>query len=86
MPAYAFTVILADQTEITEDLAEALVEAGCDDASPRSSEGIVAIDFDRDAESLERAIRFAIADAQKAGCRVARVEIEAEALPTGGTP
>ena len=80
MPVYAFTVVLADQRELTEDLAEALVEAGCDDASSRSCEGVVSIDFDRDADSLEQAIRSAIADVQKAGCRLARVEIEADAL------
>ena len=80
MPVYTFTVVLADQTELTEDLAEALVDAGCDDGSSRSCDGVVSIDFDRDADSLEQAIRSAIADVQKAGCRLARVEIEADAL------
>jgi len=80
MPVYAFTVILKDESELTEDLAEALVEAGCDDGSSKSCEGVVSIDFDREADSLEQAIRSAVADVQKAGYRVARVEIEADAL------
>jgi len=80
MPVYAFTVILKDESELTEDLAEALVEAECDDGSSKSCEGVVSIDFDREADSLEQAIRSAVADVQKAGYRVARVEIEADAL------
>lgn len=85
MRVYAFTVVLKDESELTEDLAEALVEAGCDDGSSRSCEGVVSIDFDRQADSLERAIRSAIADVEKAGCPVARVEIGAEALTETST-
>jgi hypothetical protein len=80
MALYAFSVILKDESELTEDLAEALAAAGCDDGASRSSEGVVSVDFDRDADSLEHAIRSAVADVQKAGYRVARVEIEADAL------
>jgi hypothetical protein len=39
----------------------------------------VSIDFHRQPESLEAAIRSAIADVQKVGCTVARAEIEADA-------
>ncbi len=60
--------------------AEALFEAGCDDGSPGSSQGVVSIDFHREAESLEAAIRSAIADVQKAGCAVAQVTLEADVL------
>jgi hypothetical protein len=80
---YDFTLILSRGTELTEDLAEALFEAGCDDGSPGSCEAVVSIDFHREAESLEHGIRSAIADVQKTGCTVARVEIEAGAIPAG---
>ena len=80
MATYRFTVILAGLREISDDLAEALFEAGCDDGSPWSSQGVAAVGFDREAESFELAVRSAIADVQKAGCHVAWVKIEPEDL------
>ncbi len=80
MAVYEFTMILSKGTELTEELAEALFEAGCDDGSPGSSQGVVSIDFHRDADSLEAAIRSAIADVQKTGCTVAQVTLEADVL------
>ena len=80
MPTYRFAVILDGLTEISDDLAEALFEAGCDDGSPWSSEGVAAVGFDREAESFEQAVRSAIADVQKGGGHVAWVKIEPEDL------
>ena len=80
MATYRFTVILAGIGEISDDLAEALFEAGCDDGSPWSSQGVAAVGFDREAESFEQAVHSAIADVQKAGCHVAWVKIEPEDL------
>jgi hypothetical protein len=77
---YDFTVVLCRGTELTEELADALFAAGCDDGSPGSREGVVSVDFHREADSLEAAIRSAITDVQKAGCTVARLEMEPEAL------
>jgi hypothetical protein len=77
---YDFTVVLSKGTELTDDLADALFAAGCDDGSPGSCEGVVSIDFHREADCLDSAIRSAIADVQKAGCTVARLEMEPEAL------
>jgi hypothetical protein len=85
MQTYTFTVILADQTEMTEELAEALAAAGCDDGLAGSSGGIASVIFDREAESLEEAVRSAIADVEKAGCRAAWVKIEPQNL-VGATP
>lgn len=80
MHTYTFTVVLGDQTEMTEDLAEALAAAGCDDGLAGSSGGVASVIFDREGESLEQAVRSAIADVQKAGCRAAWVKIEAQDL------
>ena len=80
MPTYRFTVILAGLDEVSDDLAEALFEAGCDDGSPWSSEGVAAVGFDREAESFEQAVCSAVADVQKAGCHVAWVKIDPEDL------
>ncbi len=84
MQTYIFTVILGDRTEMTEDLAEALAAAGCDDGLAGSSGGVASVIFDREAESFEHAVRSAIADVQKAGCRVAWVKIEPEDLAQPG--
>ncbi len=65
---------------MTEDIADALFEAGCNDGTPGTSGGIFSIDFHREAHSLEEAIRSAIANVQAAGYDVERVEIEAEAV------
>ena len=90
MRRYDFTLILAPGTELTDQLVEDLYEAGCDDGSPGSRGDVVMVTLHREAESLEQAIRSGIADAQKAGCRIARVEIEpadlVEAFPAGESP
>jgi hypothetical protein len=76
MKTYDFKVILAAGTDVSEELADALFKAGCDDSSPGVFCGVAHVDFDRDAESLEAAIRSAVADVQKTGCVVERVQIE----------
>jgi hypothetical protein len=78
MKCYDFIVILRGLEVIDDDLAEKLFEAGCDDGSPFSSCGIAGVGFSREAESLESAIRSAVADVQRAGCTVERVQIESD--------
>ena len=73
---YEFRVILKGLDDVSEELADALFEAGCDDSSPGVFCGVAHVDFDREAESLEAAIRSAVADVQKAGCVVERIQIE----------
>jgi len=80
MKTYEFVATLSQGTEHSDDLVEALYEAGCDDGSVWSSEGVVEIGFNREAESLEAAIRSAIGDVQKAGATVIRVTLEERAL------
>jgi hypothetical protein len=75
-----FTVILADLDVMTEEIANNLYEAGCSDGSPFSGDGIAAVGFDREAASLESAIKSAVADIEKAGVSVARVEIGSDEL------
>jgi hypothetical protein len=80
MSKYDFTLILTESLELTDDLANALFAAGCDDGTPGTCQGVFSIDFHREAESLEEAIRSAIADIRTAGYAVARVEMDAEAV------
>jgi hypothetical protein len=85
MKRYDFTLVLSHPGELSDQLVEDLYEAGCDDGSPSSRAGVVMVTLHREAESLEQAIRSGIADVQKAGCRVARVEIEMEDLATAAS-
>jgi len=80
MTPYAFTLILNEPTELDEALADQLFTAGCDDGTPGMCAGLTVIDFHRKGQSLEAAIRSAVADVNAAGCVVTRVEIYAEHL------
>ena len=86
MVPYDFTLVLSKPTELTDQLVEDLYDAGCDDGSPSSRAGVVMVTLHREAESLEQAIRSGIADVQKAGCQVGRVEIDAEDLAEASPP
>jgi hypothetical protein len=81
MTKYEFTLILKGPLELTEKVADELFEAGCDDGTPGTCNGVFSIDFHREATSLEEAIRSAIANVKSAGYEVERVEIETEAVP-----
>ena len=72
-----FRLILAIN-EFTDELANALYEAGFDDAHLSKTGGrpCVIID-DRDTTDFETVVRQAIADARRAGIRVTRVEFPA---------
>lgn len=81
MAKYEFTLILKGPVDLAEEIADELFEAGCDDGTPGTCDGVFSIDFHRESESLESAIHSAIAGVQSAGYEVERVEIEAEAPP-----
>jgi hypothetical protein len=72
MPTFDFQLVLADVSVMTDQIADALYAAGCDDSTPYSSQRVAAVGFSREAPSLEIAVRAAIADVNKAGYVVAR--------------
>jgi hypothetical protein len=84
MPEYRFNVIVA-QPLLTHDqildATDSLGEAGCTDASIRGHAAGMELMFERTADSLQAAISSAIRDVESAGYRVARVELEREAIP-----
>ena len=80
MDKYEFQVVLAGIEEMTDEVASALYEAGCDDGTLFSTGGVAAVGFTREASSLEQAIRSAIRDVQAAGLRVASVESPDEVI------
>ena len=84
MNKYDFTLILAESLELTDDIADALFAAGCDDGTPGTCNSVFSIDFHREAASLEEAIRSAITNVRAAGYEVTRVEMEAEAVTQTG--
>ncbi len=81
MTKYEFTLILKGSLELTEAIADTLYASGCHDGTPGTCQGVFSIDFHRESDSLEAAIRSAIASVQAAGYDVQRVEIEAGAMP-----
>ena len=74
MAVYDFQLVLGNVSVMSEGIADALFEAGCDDGTPFSSQGVAGVGFSREAASLEEAVRSAIADVSKAGFTVARAE------------
>jgi len=63
------------------DATDVLGNAGCTDASIRGHADGIELLFERPAESLQVAISSAIADVERAGYRVSKVEMEREAIP-----
>jgi hypothetical protein len=70
MTKFEFTVVLKGKLELTEEMADALFEAGCDDGTPGTCDGVASIDFHREADSILAALRSAIVDVRKAGYEV----------------
>ena len=81
MKKYEFSLILKGSPELTEEIADQLFEAGCDDGTPGTCNGVFSIDFHREADSLEAAINSAINSVKTAGYDVEHVQIEAGAMP-----
>lgn len=72
MTEHNFTLILSGDVEKQLD---ALYEAGCDDATFGSVDGVPYAEFDREAPTLAQALRSAIADVESVpGISVQRVE------------
>jgi hypothetical protein len=76
MKTYEFRLVLGDIAEVDDGQAEALYEAGCDDGTIASCNGIAFIDFARESGTLEEAINSAAADVARAGLKAVRVEAE----------
>jgi len=77
---YEFSLILT-ATDVTDEDAEKLYQAGCDDGSILSQGDVTMVQFDRIASTLEEALATAIGDVEAAGFQVARVEIDRHEVP-----
>ena len=84
MSDYRFSVVVPTSPmthDETLDATDALGNAGCTDASIRGHADGMELLFERAADSLQTAISSAIADVERAGYRVSRVELQREAIP-----
>lgn len=70
---FSFIVILQGVFEQDTEMENRLYEAGLNDALLHSSQGVVALDFDRQDTSLEHAKLTALEDIARAGYTVSRV-------------
>ena len=80
--AHNLTLVTSGAEELTIEVADALFGSGCDDATPSSRNGVISVEFDREAPSLAEAIRTAIRDVEGAGVGLRVVRIEAGELVT----
>jgi hypothetical protein len=71
---HGLTLVLSGASESTEEMANALFEAGCDDALLGDRDGVVFLDFEREAPTFRDAVLGAIRNVRAAGYDVARVE------------
>lgn len=76
---HAFTLTLAGEEVLTPEISDSLFEAGIngDDTLVLGRGGSVLVEFERDAETLGEAVASAIDQVERAGFKVARVEVEA---------
>ena len=84
MSGYRFSVIVPTLKMTHDDVLDAtdsLGNTGCTDASIRGHVDGMELLFERMADSLQAAISSAIADVERAGYRVSKVELEREAIP-----
>jgi hypothetical protein len=77
---YEFSLILS-ATEVTDEDADKLYGAGCDDGSILTCGGVTKVQFGREAPNLDEALASAIQNVERAGLAVARVEIERHEVP-----
>lgn len=80
MNTHRFTLTLDVDPSITEsdrmffDFSDSVFDAGCSDALLGCANGVVHLDFDRKAESLDAAISAAVAQVQSIGVAIRSVD------------
>lgn len=74
MNNYHFTIVVRDARSDLSELEDKFFEAGCDDALLCSYNGTVYLEFDREAESAEIAIKSALENIQSLGYKDLVVE------------
>jgi hypothetical protein len=70
---YEFSLIPVEP-DVTDEDADRLYEAGCDDASILTRDGVTRVQFHRHASNLDEALASALQNVESAGLTVAHVE------------
>ncbi len=78
MTTFDFTLQLQDR--ISDEAGMDGIYSQCTDATIVTDGDLTLVHFDRDGDTLDQAIRTAIADINAAGFRVARVEMDVDGL------
>ncbi len=74
MATHSFTLIVEGPDLQSDEVVDALFNAGCDDALVGRADGVQYLDFDRQADSLEHAVLSAVADIEQVdGVEVVRI-------------
>jgi hypothetical protein len=73
---HEFTLIYTGVEDITEEMANALYEAGCDDALIGMRDGLFFAHFGRDAPTFREALISAIDDVERSGQPLTLVRVE----------
>lgn len=73
---YDFSLVYTGVTDLTDEMLDALYEAGCDDATIGIQNGFFFADFGRAAATFREALISAIEDVERSGqpLRLVRVE------------
>jgi hypothetical protein len=82
MNTYQFTLILSGIAEITPELADCIYEATGGDIELNMRDDVAYIEFDREAATLQDAIRSAIEQVEGAGVHARVVRVESETVNT----
>lgn len=77
---FSFTFVIQEDPRSPEDRLNALYEAGGTDTTAGVSNGVHLVPFDREADSLEAALRSARETLRVAGLQPIRCEIDDEVL------
>ena len=75
-PVFEFSLIFAGPTDLTDELADLLIGAGCDDALIGIQNGDLFLDFHRHAPSYRIALMSAVADVECAGLGLELIRVE----------
>jgi hypothetical protein len=73
---HRFSLLYADAFDLPEDYDEILFEAGCDDATVLTRDGLLIIDFAREAPTFRDALLSAIEGIEGSSLPVSLVRVE----------
>lgn len=83
---YTFTLTLTEADELTTEIADALYEAGCDDAFLHRRGEALFLEFEREAATFEDAVASARADVERAGLGLTASGVAADGANPNHTP